>query len=187
MQTDVPNRKCAELMKSARVSHDISQQFIADLLNVSRKTVGNWESGLTSPTVTQVIEWFSILGESPLPVFLTYMYPESKHTAASCYHTMQTIFDRFKHFTSEGLEMLMFISSGNYGSSPHAVLNLWTAYCHLPLSSRVNLCNAILQQYELSTVYGNLSLPDVVLPDISSVEAARDKAIQAVKNGKGGY
>lgn len=181
------NQKGAVLMKEARVKHGVSQQYLADILGVARRTVINWENGFTSPTVTQVIEWFSVLGESPLPAFLSYMYPNSKHTSLSCYRTLQMVSDRFRHFTYEGLEMLLFISSGNYGSSPHAVLNLWTAYCHLPLAARVNLCNAILQQYDLSTQYGNLSLPDVVLPDIASVEAARDKAIQAVKNGKDGY
>ncbi len=181
------NEKCATLMKEARLRHDLSQQLMADLMAVTRQTVANWEKSKTAPTVPQVIEWFSILGESPLPSFLAYMYPDSEHTSGGCYHTAQNLTNRFKHCTHEGMEMLLFISSGDYGSSPHAVINLWSAYCHLPLSSRINLSGAILQQYELSQLYGNIALPECALPNIDCVVKARNKAIEAVKNGKSGY
>lgn len=181
------NERCALLMKEARQRHDVSQQHIADLLGISRRTVTNWESGATAPTVPQVISWFSALGESPMPAFLTYMYPDKPFATRNNRYIVQALTDRFRHCTAVDMDMLLFIGAGRHGSSPHALLNLAVAYCHLPLKARINLCSAILQQFELASQCGNLSVSDDIMPDIECIATAKNKAVQAVKDGKEGY
>jgi transcriptional regulator with XRE-family HTH domain len=49
-------------MKAARVNIGLSQKEAADRLNVSNKTLGNWENGITFPPVDKIPDICKLYG-----------------------------------------------------------------------------------------------------------------------------
>ncbi len=45
----------AENLKLLRHSKELGQQRLADILNISAKTVSHWETGYTEPSISQLI------------------------------------------------------------------------------------------------------------------------------------
>lgn len=178
------NVRCAKLMREARQRHNVSQMFIADSLNITRKTVQNWENGATAPTVPQVIAWFTLLGESPMPAFLSYMYPDTTFTAKDSFSASDCFYNNFRHLTSEAIDMLGYICKGKHGSSPHALLNLITAYCHLPLRCKIQTSGSIVDQYRIALEYGDLNTLNCILPNIDCIRQARTNAINILKTSR---
>ncbi len=178
------NARCAQLMKEARQRHNISQNFIADTLSIARKTAQNWENGITAPTVPQVIAWFTLLGESPMPAFLSYMYPDTVFTVKDNSSVSNCFYNNFQHLTSEAIDMLGYICKGEHGSSPHALLNLVTAYCHLPLRCKIQTSGSIIDQYRIAFEYGDLNTLNCILPNIDCIRTARTNAIEILKSSK---
>ena len=60
----------------SRADAEKSQEFMALGLGVSKKTVQNWEKGISAPDLFQGSEWFRILGLNPLPYYLAFLFPE---------------------------------------------------------------------------------------------------------------
>ena len=54
-----------------------SQEFMALSLGVSKKTILNWERGLSAPNLFQRAEWFRVLGLNPTHYHLEYLYPDA--------------------------------------------------------------------------------------------------------------
>ena len=44
---------------------------------ISKKTVQNWEKGLSSPDLFQCLEWFRVLDLNPMTYLMEFIYPES--------------------------------------------------------------------------------------------------------------
>ena len=51
-------------LRAARVNAGYSQQEAADLLEVSNKTLGNWENGITFPPADKIIAICNLYGVS---------------------------------------------------------------------------------------------------------------------------
>lgn len=49
-------------LKAARVNRGITQEALADALNVSKKTISSWESGKTVPKIDKIQLLCSALG-----------------------------------------------------------------------------------------------------------------------------
>ncbi len=60
-----PNYNFKITLEACRVNAKLKQQDLADKLGVSRSTVGNWESGKTSPTSVQ-LQKISLLTGVPM-------------------------------------------------------------------------------------------------------------------------
>lgn len=43
-------------VKSARINANLTQEQVADFLNVSRQTISNWENGKTYPDIVSVVK-----------------------------------------------------------------------------------------------------------------------------------
>lgn len=52
-----------------------SQEFMALSMGVSKKTIQNWEKGLSSPNLFQATEWFRVLGLNPIKYYMEFLYP----------------------------------------------------------------------------------------------------------------
>jgi transcriptional regulator with XRE-family HTH domain len=49
-----------------RIEKNLSRQYLADCLNVTERTIGNWESGKTALNITQINKVAEVLEVSPL-------------------------------------------------------------------------------------------------------------------------
>jgi len=65
-----------EIMKYTRKRIGKSQSYMAEALNVEVRTVGRWENGKSEPTVTEMINWFRVVGENPIPYMYILTYPD---------------------------------------------------------------------------------------------------------------
>ena len=178
------------IWRQSRYDAGVSQEFLANHIGVSRKTIQNWENGVSAPDFNQSSKWFEALGINPLPYFLGYIYPENmgnisaKVSDERIGSALKEIID---DLPAEGKRQLLYLFYGDHGSSPRAVLNLITAHLHLPMRERIAQADIIVDSYEMDEATGNLVGMDHIQPDIPLVKKAIAKAKEAVVNGAQGY
>ena len=66
----------ARILSTARNKVGVSQRSMAKLIGKSFSTVQNWESGVSTPNLWDVIHWFDVLGVNPMRSFLNLQSPE---------------------------------------------------------------------------------------------------------------
>ena len=66
---------CEALRESRNLSGK-SQEYMSMELGIARKTVQNWEKGVSEPSLGQAIEWFKLLDINPLPYLFQVVYPD---------------------------------------------------------------------------------------------------------------
>ncbi len=78
-------------IKNARIRANLTQEQVADVLNVSRQTISNWENGKTYPDIVSVVKMSDLYGisldhllkeEKPMSNYLNYL-EESTNTVKS--------------------------------------------------------------------------------------------------------
>lgn len=178
------------IWRRSRYDAGVSQEYVANHIGVSRKTVQNWESGVSTPDFNQSTKWFEALGLNPLPYFLGYLYPENLEdikAGASDQQVDAALRQLLNDLPNEGKRQLLYLFYGDHGSSPRAVLNLITAHLHLPMRERIAQADIIVDSYELDAATGLLVGADHVAPDINLVKRAIAKAKAAVTSGHKGY
>ena len=57
-------------LKAARVNSEMTIRNVADQMNVSERTVINWESGLTDMSATTFLKLCDLYGFKPSDIFL---------------------------------------------------------------------------------------------------------------------
>ena len=154
-------------------------------LGVSKKTVQNWEKGISSPSFFQSLEWFRALNINPFPYYLSYAFPAEFDCCANI-QDEEEILEAFRTLIEQiplaSKIALLYIYHGEHGSSPNAVLQLMLAHLHTPIKSRVTQAVLIKNVYEMEKELDNLICPDKALPDMSilnkAIQRARLSAIQ---------
>lgn len=181
-------RKFSEVFLRSRYDAGKTQAFMADAMNVSVKTVQNWETGVTCPSQTQTFDWFIKLGVQPLPYYLDYLYPDLKEIKADS--PVEDIDNALREVT-EQLSMpmkqrMLYILSGKHGSSVAALLELTAAYLALPLHGRIVVTETVMNKYKLDGMSNDLHT-DAFPPDIDLIIKAVERATSAMLQGKDSY
>ena len=177
------------LMHSAvRVQHKKSQEFMAAELNVSKKTVQNWEKGISSPSFFQSLEWFRVLNVNPFPHYFTFVFPDRKPKGDSDEEKINAAFNTL----AEGLPIstkraLLYLWYGEHGSSPGVVVQMLLAHLHTPMKDRVAQAYVIYHTYDIEKQLGNLVCPENILPNIEALEQAINSAKNSVLMNQSGY
>lgn len=166
-----------------------SQEFMALELGVARKTVQNWEKGISSPTVPQALSWFHVLGQSGVPYFFQYIYPDMEgiKRSDSDEHIHGALMEIVKDLPAESMRQLMFLFYGDHGSSPTAVLQMITAHLQTPMKDRITQAGVIAKNYELAMKKGDLSSPNHCQPNFKLLKEAIDEGEKAFLEGKESY
>lgn len=178
----------AAMHANTRINANKSQEYMAMELGVSKKTVQNWEKGISSPSFFQSMEWFRILKVNPIPY---YMSCTAQHKVVRGYRydpddKIEEMFDDLtKQFSINTKRALIFLFLGEHGSSPVAVINMVLAHLHAPMKSRAVQAKLIIDNYVLDKETGSLVCPDNILPDVEllddSIERAKASVIQHYK------
>ena len=174
----------------SRADADKSQEFMALGLGVSKKTVQNWEKGISAPDLFQGSEWFRILGLNPLPYYLAYLYPDlfgdispdksDEELALALHHLIDQA-------TPIEKRQLLFLMAGKHGSSWYALLHMFTAHCHTSMQCRVGTARIVLDNYEMQQETGELVCTDNVLPDLDVLRNAIESGKSAAQQKRPGY
>lgn len=174
----------------SRYDAHVTQEKLALGLGVSRKTIQNWEKGISSPTLFESMEWFRILGLNPMPYFLSYLFPDDVGDIKGSdgddkiEDALSVIVDQLPPTAKR---QLLYILLGNHGSSPTAVLNLMNAHLQSPMRDRISQAVHITENYELSKAMGSIVRPDNIQPSVELLHASIESAKEAVINGQKGY
>lgn len=177
-------------LKLSRERAELSQKEMAQKLNVSERTIQNWESGYSEPLFSQLFEWFEVLDIQPQPYLLTLLYQnefmkdEIEFTDSDVDNTLIALLPGMSMQTKRELLYLFY---GSHGSSPTSVLNMVTAHLHTQLRHRINVSEQIITNYEIAESMNEIIEPDHVRPDMNKLKNATQKAKEAILHKKDSY
>lgn len=176
----------ADVHAKARISCGKSQEWMAMELGVSKKTVQNWEKGISSPTFYQSLEWFRALKLNPFPSYLEYYYNKPNE------HPSDSDVEEEWNSLSENLptwvkRAILFIFFGRHGSSPASLVQLTLAHIHTPLKSRVVNATIIKHNYEMAQAQGDIICQEHILPDMDMLDIAINEGKKSAINNEYGY
>lgn len=179
----------AEALRITRNEAGKSQEYMAFELGVTRRTVINWESGVSEPSVGQMVAWFKLVGKNPIPFLLQYTYPEMDKISHkdSDAQILEALIKLINDLPAEGVRQLMYLFFGNHGSSPRAVLQMVTAHLQTPMKDRISQGQLIATNYEIAKRTGTLARPDFIQPDFDYLLATIESAKSAVENNSKEY
>lgn len=176
----------ANMHSMARIDADKSQDYVAQQLGVSKKTVQNWEKGISTPSFFDSLEWFRVLHLNPFPYYLEYVYGTRNDTP-----TDEKVEEEFsvlmKALPTKTKRAMLFIFFGRHGSSPISLVDLTLAHIHTPLSSRVINAINIKHNYEMAEARGELICQDNVMPDMEQLEVSINEGKTSAINNEFGY
>lgn len=183
-------KRFGEMHSQVRVAAGKSQEFMSMELGVSKKTVQNWEKGISSPSYFQSLEWFRVLNVNPFTHLLAYVYPDTLRELKSS-DSEAKINEAFNDLVStlplKTKRAFLFLFYGKHGSSPNAVIELLLAHLHTPLTSRITQATLIAHTYEMEKELGNLICNDNIQPDTDKLNKAIMKARVSALHHEYGY
>lgn len=180
----------AQIWATSRIDAGKTQNFLAKGLGVSKKTIQNWENGVTAPDFFMGTEWFRILGLNPLPYYLSYIFPDLFADISpndSDDSIEQALILLIKNSTAVEKRELLYLMAGRHGSSWYSLLQMFTAHCHTGMRSRVGVARNILENYEIEEATGQLVCPTNIRPDIEVLRSAVEEGKKSVILGNSGY
>lgn len=179
--------KIAEALKEARDISGKSQEYMALELEVARKTVQNWEKGISEPTLGQAVSWFKAINVSPIPYLIQVVHTDMDGISAKddIGKLRQSLHQLLDEIPEEGIRQLLYLFYGSHGSSPRAALNMLTAHLQTPLKDRVVQGHLVLKNYEIANKKGLNTAANHVQPNIKLLKEAIAKGEEAdIKNAE---
>ena len=183
-------KRFAQIWSLSRADTGKTQEYMANGLGVSKKTIQNWDKGASAPDLFEGSEWFRVLGINPLPYYLAFLYPwmfDGIKPDDNDEEIEQALLFLVKNMTQLEKRQLLYLMAGRHGSPWYSLLQMFTAHCHSSLRSRVTAARTILENYEMDQVCGDLVCPDNVQPDMKMLHHAVEEGKQSVFNQLSGY
>lgn len=182
-------KRLSRMLMLSRAESGLSQEKVALELGIAKKTVQNWERGISAPTLPQAIGWFRVMRVAAMPYFVQFMFPELEGTSKkdSDEKLRKSLISLIETLPAEGIRQLMYLLYGDHGSSPRATINLMTAHLQTPLRDRYNHACAIVNDYKITRDQGLTARPDHIQPDIDLLEKAIAQKREAIVADKTSY
>lgn len=183
-------KRFAEIHYLTRYQANKSQEYMAMELGVSKKTVQNWEKGISSPTFFQSMEWFRICNANPFPPLMAFFYPHTikKLKASDSDKEIDEAFASLcETLPTNAKRSILYIFAGEHGSSPNALMQLILAYLHTPLTSRIMQAALIKHTFEMEKGLNNLICTDNIMPNMEVLDKAMFHARVAALGHEYGY
>lgn len=181
----------AEIWWKSRRDAGVSQEHMALSLGVSKKTIQNWEKGISSPDLFEANEWFRILGVNKMHYILALYYPaffrDIDIENAEDTEVEEALIKVIKTLSHTEMRQLLFLLTGDHGSDPMAVINLAVAHYQTPLQHRITLGHVIVENYLMAEKLEGVICPDDVKPNMQVVCQSLVRAKEAVFSGKKSY
>jgi len=187
---EIREKRFSSIWADSRADAGKTQEYMANGLGVSKKTIQNWENGVTAPDLYMGCEWFRVLGTNPMPYYLSYLFPELFRSIAP--EDDDEVIDQaltllVRNMTMVEKRELLYLMAGRHGSSWYSLLQMFTAHCHTTMQSRVTAARTILENYEMEDLNGKLVCPYNVRPDLTMLKSAVEEGKLAVFKKAGGY
>lgn len=147
-------KRFADIWLKSRADAGITQERMAMELGVSKKTIQNWERGLSSPSAFQVFEWFEILGLNPIPYLLAYQYPAEVDLDTKFSEYMNVI-------KKENRERLVSLYESNSNELWSICLQCSLIFTLIDNKTRILIMSQLLKAYELEGLKETNSMIDI--------------------------
>ena len=179
----------AEALRTTRNASGKSQEYMAYELGVTRRTILNWETGVSEPSMSQAINWFKLVDKNPIPFLLQTTYPNMDKISHkdSDAKILAALMQLINDLPTEGVRQLMYLLFGSHGSSPRAVLQMITAHLQTPMKDRIAHGQLVATNYELAKRTNTLAQPNHIQPDLDCLNAAIESAKSAVEKRANEY
>lgn len=184
------NKRFAKIWSLSRSDAGKTQEYMASGLGVSKKTIQNWEKGVSAPDLYEGSEWFRVLGSNPMPYYLAFLYPwlfDGITPEDDDQDIEQTLLFLVKNMTAVEKREMLYLMAGRHGSPWYSLLQMFTAHCHTSMQARVTASRVILENYEMEEKTGTLVCPQDISPDLKVLRSAISQGKNAVQNGEVSY
>ena len=181
--------RIASLLRLSRDKAGMSQDAVAKRIGVSKRTVQNWESCMSTPDVREIMQWFDAIDIPIYPYMLRLSSPERANiTAGSTDVDVRAAMLRLiQNMDVHSMRKNFFEMFGEHGTAPDGMGEVKTAYLHLPMDVKVGIAEIISTQFEICQAQGRLVQQDHVMPDIDNLKRYISAAKKAVIEGKETY
>lgn len=179
----------AHMLWKSRTDVGMSQEYMAEQVGVSKKTIWNWENGVSVPDLYQGIQWFNALNTNPMKYYYGYVFEELD--GIDCTITDNEVDIALEKvlsvLTATEKRRLLFLLYGQHGSSPDAILNLVNAYLQCPIKDRIIQAATTLTTYRLEESMNAIVCPNNIKPNVETLDKAIVACANSVMNGGDGY
>ncbi len=188
LRIDDDTKRMARLLMLTRAESGVSQEKVAMELGVSRKTVQNWERGISMPSIIQTIEWFRIMDVAAIPYLIQFLIPDIEEPSGDQKDEQlrNKLISIVESMPMEAVRQLMYLFQGEHGSSPRAVVNFMVASLNMPLKDRHLIDTMILGGYRLVKEMG-IEDKVGVQPVLKVMEEAIEKERAALVKNRENY
>ena len=179
----------ASMLRNARHESGVSQDYLANALGVSKKTVQNIENGVSFPNIKTIIKWFQTIDIPIYPYLFRLSHPELLSLNANSTDTevRDALISVINDMDIHEMRKHFFEMFGEHGTAPEGMGEVKTAYLHLPMYVKVGIAEIICTQFEIAQARGELVQPDKIMPNTDKLKEYIDKAKKAVIDGKETY
>ena len=179
----------ARLLAKARIEAGKSQEYMAEALGKNRRTIANWESGKSAPTVIEALEWYDALNLSPLSSLVGFVYPDrTEHIKYGNEDVIEKELVRaVKALPIDEKRILLYVLEGDHGSARKVTLNMWLAYYMSQIRSRIPICRLIYDNYVMDDMQGITQNTNGLAPDAEVIRDGLKKAYKSISNGTKQY
>lgn len=184
METD---KKSARIFSMSRNKAGMSKEEVSLEMNLSRKTIWNWENGYSYPTFKQQFDWFRVLNLNPYPYL--YAYYQGKEIPEDCKDILSVLtisdkrrcmMDFISYADERKIDVIYEIIYGEYGSDIDALLNLFLEHIKCDPKDKVSQASLTSTNFQMSK---NWAEPSGVMPDTDLVKEAIVLAAEAYRKG----
>lgn len=181
--------RLAKMLTLARAESGMSQEKVALELGVAKKTVQNWEKGISAPTLPLAIGWFRVMKVAAMPYLIQFLFPDlaGKKANPDDDDIRTDLISLIETVPAEGIKQIMYLLYGNHGSSPRATLNIMTAHLQCPMRDRYKHAATILNDYELATDLAETPARAPIKPNIEIIEKAIECSRKAIISNNDSY
>ena len=184
-------KRISDLMFHAREKTGVSQEEMAEALDMSRTTVHRLETGDKVPNMAEFIHWYRVLGLNWFRDVLRLAHPELyddfEGSAADVEQKRNGLFRYLAECPPAEIEKLAFLIFGEHGSDWPSMLDEYCANAHCSMHCRAAVCNLIISNYDIEAASGGLVAPDKAMPNMDNLRAAQAAGQAAAKLGRNEY
>ena len=161
-------RDLAFLVRNAREQAHLTRQELADKLGISKRTIDNWESGVSRPIADSLLDVYEACNAEIAKAIIT---ADSYDAESDIEVVRQRVITYLRTIADDDMiRQLDYNLLSSHGSIAKAQVNLCTAYNHFNKDDKYDVCRTIIGKYKLKQDLGKLINMGEPLPDIEYLE-----------------
>ena len=174
--------KIAKMLIASREDVGKSRKFMCDTMNITTKTLWNWENGYSYPTALQLFEWFDILNVD-INLYINHYYTNDEYIATGDKEIKKELHKEIDNATPRRRQLLHYILCQQHSGDMDGFLNVMVAYLQTQWKDRIAQSALIMTNYRLNKENKKCT----VEPNVTLVDRSIKKCSESYMQGTDGY